>query len=83
VATFKWKEYHSEFADDFPNTMFVAKTDCNWLSEKRSHDQVTLFAGTQNCRTLSLAVRRPWLQVKSCRLWDFLKKRSKIHVVCL
>ena len=68
VATFKGKECHSEFTEDFPYAMFVAKNDCDWLSEKRFHDQVTLFLGMQNFGTLFLAVRRPWLQLKSFRL---------------
>ena len=53
---------------------FFAKTYCDWLSEKRFYDQVTLYSGTQNFRTLSLAIRRPWLKAESCRLWHFLNK---------
>jgi hypothetical protein len=75
MATFKGKEYRSEIADDFPNAMFVAKTCCDWLCKKKKsfHDHVTLCSGTQNCRTLSLALRRPWLKVKSCRVWNFFE----------
>jgi len=67
VATFKGKECNSELADDFPNIVFFAMTDCEWLREKCFHDQAALFSGKQNCRTLSLDVRWSCLQLKICR----------------